>query len=235
VLGGKWQENAGSYGLAIGAVPAKAVPDLLDEIINLYAAGRQPGETFQDWVTRLGKKEVRAILEPFMQVPPYEEKRSFYSDWGDPREFTLGDMGAGECAGEVVSLFSLEIAKAEAEAFEALVALDERDYVKADALAYRAMLAAARALVRNQFLDVGEEPERIVSEFKTRFYDTKLFFDKYASNKFAQYFFQRHEHPPANPDQSLAQRLIEETNLFIEACHACDARMAGATTGGVRM
>jgi hypothetical protein len=74
-----------------------------------------------------------------------------------------------------------------------------------------------------------------VDEFKARFYDTQLFFDKYASNKFAQYFFQRHENSPQSPDQSSAQHLIEEANLFIEACHACDARIAGATTGGVRV
>jgi sulfite reductase (ferredoxin) len=235
VLGGKWKGNAASYGLAVGAIPAKAAPELLDEIVTRYAAERVPGESFQDWIARLGKKEVRAILEPYMQVSAYEEKPALFSDWGDPREFTLGDMGVGECAGEVVSLFSMEAARAEAEAFEALVALDDGDYARADELAYLAMLKAARALVRTQFLDVGDDPERIAAEFKTRFYDTRLFFDKYASSKFAQYFFQRHENPPAGPDQSQAQRLIEEANLFIEACHACEARMAGAMTGGVKM
>ncbi len=235
VLGGKWKENAGSYGLAVGAVPSKAVPDFLDEIVTRYARDRQPDESFQDWITRLGKKEVRLILEPFMEVPSYEEQRFVYSDWGDPRVFTLGDMGVGECAGEVVSLFAMEIAKAEAEEFEALVALDEEDYANADLLAYRAMIKAARALVRTQNVTLGEDPERIVTEFRTRFYDTKLFFDKYASNKFAEYFFERHDNPPASPDRSSAQRLIEEANLFIEACHSCDARMAGGTTGGVKV
>jgi sulfite reductase (ferredoxin) len=235
VLGGKWQENAASYGLPVGAVPSKAVPGLLDELVNRYAGERQPGESFQDWTTRLGKKELRGLLEPYMDVPSYESQGFFFSDWGDPREFTLGDLGVGECAGEVVSLFSMEIIKAEAEAFEALVALDEGDYARADLLAYEAMLKAARALVRTQVSTVGDDPERIVAEFKTRFYDTQLFFDKYASNKFAQYFFQRHENPPPSPDQDSAQYLIDEANLFIEACHACDARIAGATTGGVRM
>ena len=74
--------NAASYGLAVGAVPAKVVPEVLDEIVARYAGERRPGESFQDWTNRLGKK-VRAILEPFM-VAPYEEKPSLYSDWGDP-------------------------------------------------------------------------------------------------------------------------------------------------------
>lgn len=235
VLGGKWQENAGSYGLAVGAVPSKAVPAVLDAITERYVAGRQRGEGFQDWIARLGKKEVKAILDPFTHVPTYEDNPTFYSDWGDPREFSIGDMGVGECAGEVVSLFDLEVAKAEAQAFEALVSLDEGDFAAAAARAYQAMILAARALVRGQFLDVGDDPDRIVAEFRARFYDTHLFYDKYAKGKFAHYLFARHQNPPVLPDRDEAHQQIEEARLFIEAAHACDARIAGATMGGVKV
>lgn len=235
VLGGQWQENGGSYGLAITAVPSKAVPDVLDAITNRYIRERQEDESFQAWTTRLGKKEIRNMLTPFTAVPLYEEKAGFYSDWGDPREFTIGDMGIGECAGEVVSLFSFEVAKAEGVLFDALIALDDGDYELADDKAYSAMILAARSLVRTQFLDVGDNPDDIVSEFKTRFYDTKLFYDKYAKGKFANYLFNRHENPIEVPNQDSAHQLIEEARLFIEAAHACDARLAGAVAGGVSL
>ncbi|MDQ4074747.1 MAG: nitrite/sulfite reductase [Chloroflexota bacterium] len=235
VLGGQWQENAGSYGLAVGAVPSKAAPAVLEALTDRYVKERHNGETFQEWVKRLGKKEIRAMLKPFMDVPSYDEDATYFSDWGDPREFTIGDMGVGECAGEIVSLFSMEIAKAEGEHFDALIALDEGDYALADDRAYQAMLSAARALVRSQYLDVGDDPEDIVREFRHRFYDTRLFFDKYARGKFGQYLFNRHENPNPAPDVDSTQQLIEEAQLFIEAAHACDARMAGAATGGVVM
>jgi sulfite reductase (ferredoxin) len=235
VLGGKWQENAGSYGLAVGAVPSKMAPDVLEAITKRYVAGRERGENFQDWIGRLGKKEVRDILTPFTDIPIYEENKTFYSDWGDPREFTIGDMGVGECAGEVVTLFSFEIAKAEGEAFDALLALDERNYALADERAYRAMLMAARALVRNQNLDVGDNPDTIVAEFRQRYYDTRLFYDRYAKGKFARYLLDRHEKPNPNLTADSAHQLVEEANLFIEACHACDARLAGALAGGVSL
>lgn len=235
VLGGRWRENAGSYGLAVGAVPAKAVPDVLDTITDRYVQGRAPDESFQAWVTRLGQKGVRDLLAPFTQVPAYEQNPGFYADWGDPREFTLGDMGVGECAGEVVSLFSFEIVKAEGVHFDALVALDEGDYRLADERAYQAMLLAARALVRTQFLDVGDNPNDIVTEFRHRFYDTQLFYDRYAKGKFAGYLFQRHEQAHPNPDADTVRQLVDEAQLFIEATHACDARLAGAVTGGVSM
>lgn len=233
VLGGQWKENGGSYGLAVGAVPSKIVPDVLDAITNRYVAEREPQEPFQTWVTRLGKVEVRKMLKPFQSVPKYEENAGFYSDWNDPREFSIGDIGIGECAGEVISLFSFEITKAEGEHFDALLALDEGDYLKADAKAYRAMILAARALVRTQFLDVPDETDAVVSEFKTRLFDTKLFFDPFAKGKFGRYLFNRHNNPPTTPTEESAHQLIEEAQLFIEACHAADARIAAMPAAGL--
>jgi sulfite reductase (ferredoxin) len=230
VLGGKWQENGGAYGLAVGAVPSKKAPEVLDAITKRYVVERERNENFQDWIGRLGKKEVRDMLTAFTEVPLYEADKTFYSDWGDPREFGIGDMGVGECAGEVVTLFSFEIAKAEGVLFDALLALDDADYALADERAYQSMILAARALVRNQFLDVGDDPEDIVMEFRQRFYDTQLFYDRYAKGKFA-----RHENPNPGLDLDSVRQLVEEANLFIEACHACDARLAGALAGGVSL
>ncbi|MEX0599714.1 MAG: nitrite/sulfite reductase [Rhodothermales bacterium] len=228
VLGGEWSNNAGSYGLAMGSVPSKSVPDVLDAITNRFVEDRERGEKFKNWVGRIGKRGVRDILEPFMVNPVFEKNPEFFSDWSDPRIFTLDDLGVGECAGEVVSLFSIEVAKAESENFEAQVALEEGDYAKADHHAYRSMLLAARALIRGDFPDVTEDPDDIVSEFRTRFYDTKLFHDKFAKGKFAQYLFNRHENPPTDPGAEWAHRLIEEAQLFIENAHACDLKINSA-------
>jgi sulfite reductase (ferredoxin) len=227
VLGGQWTNNGGSYGVAVGAVPSKRVPQVLEMLTNRFANERQENETFQAWTTRLGKKEIRAMLDPYMQLSSYELEPSLYTDWRDTREYTLGDIGVGECAGEVVSLFSMEIAKAESKHFDALVALDENNYVKADESAYRSMLSAARALVRTSYWAVSEDPNNIVDEFRTRFYDTKLFFDPFSGGKFAQYLFHRHENPPAVPTADSARQLTEEARLFIEACYACEVRVNG--------
>ena len=88
------------------------------------------------------------------------------------------------------------------------------------------MLLAAKALVRNQYQDVGDEPDRIVDEFRQRYYETELFFDRFAKGKFAQYLFNRHQRAGLTTDADTAHRLVEEANLFIEAAHACDTRLA---------
>jgi sulfite reductase (ferredoxin) len=219
VVGGQWQENAGAYGLALGApVPSKRIPETVDRITGRYVADRLPAETFQAYIKRIGKKAVRDMIEDLTVVPSFDHDPSFYSDWGDPRVYTIGDMGTGECAGEVVSAAEFDMAAAERLVFEGQISLDGGDYREADNLAYRAMLEAARSLVRTQFGDIADEPEAIVREFRTRFYDTPLFPDRYAGNKFAEYLFRRHA-VPAEPTPDRARRIVEEAQLFIEAAH----------------
>ncbi len=123
VLGGEWEHNAGSYGLArrrhsveeysaSGHAPHRALcrrPQALDE-------------SFKDFVKRIGKAEMKKMLDDLTRPPAGD--RSFFSDWGDPREYSLGDMGIGECAGEVVSPFEFDLAAAERELFEAQFAFE---------------------------------------------------------------------------------------------------------------
>ena len=228
ILGGQWTENAGSYGLAVGSVPSKAVPQTIEALTDAYAHGREKGESFQAWIARLGKRNVKELIKPFMAVAPYAEDPSFYSDWSDVREFTIGDLGVGECAGEVVSLFGIEVVKAESQAWDAQVALDEGDPDTAEELAYAAMLSAARALVRTEHIDVSEEPDDIVGEWRQRFFDTERFFDRFAKGTFGSYLVDRHANPPAEVTAELASQRVEEAQLFIEASHACEAREVGA-------
>jgi sulfite reductase (ferredoxin) len=222
LLGGQWTENAGAYGLAVIAIPSKRIPEAVDRITERFVRERGKGETFQSWVKRVGKANIRALLEDLAEIPSYLQDRSYYSDWRDPREYTTGDMGVGECAGEVVSAMEFGLAAAEREAFEAQVALEAGDAPRAAALSLRAMVTAARELVRSQLPDVGEG--EVVKEFRERFYDTKLFFDPFAGGKFAQYFFRAAEAPPAQVTADEAHRRVEEATLFIEAAHACHLR-----------
>ena len=173
------------------------------------------------------------MLADLVPVPARDDAggRAFYSDWGDPREFTLGDMGVGECAGEVVSLTEFDLAAAEAQIFEAQLELEAGRAAAADDRAYRGMLLAAKGLVKAEFIDVGDDPADIIREFRTRFFDTQVFFDKYAGGKFAMYLFRRHEGGPASSAEAV-HRLIEEAQLFLEASHACQARLAARPATG---
>jgi sulfite reductase (ferredoxin) len=228
VLGGDWTHNGGSYGLAVGAIPAKRIPVVVERLTGRYVAERQKSESFQAFIQRIGKVEIKTMMNDLTSIPPHDQNPTIYTDWGDNREFTIGDIGVGECAGEIVSHAEFGLAAAERKVFEAQLALDQNSYQQAGELAYASMLQAAKTLVEEQFYDVPNDADRIVEEFRTRFYDTKLFWDQYAGGKFGHYFLRAHEkvNEPYTTDE--AHRRVEEAQLVIEAAHSCYGKLLAA-------
>lgn len=234
VVGGQWTHNAGAYGLAIGAIPSKNVPEMVQRLTDRYVRERQgEEETFTAFIQRIGKKAVRAMVEQLSPVPAYEVDSSYYSDWGDPREYSIGDMGVGECAGEVVPYVTMALAAAEREVFEAQVLLEQGEANQAADRAYRAMLTAARALVRGKQPNVGEDPEEIVELFRTELVEPKIFHDPFAGSKFAHYLTKAHRDGSEDANHESAHQRIEEAQLFVDASHACDEKMVKAAAPAV--
>ena len=231
VLGGQWENNAGAYGLPIVAVPSKNIPHVVTRLTDRYVAGRYPGETFKEFVKRTGKAELKKMLEDLTHLPAGD--RSYFSDWGDPREYTLNDMGTGECAGEVVSAVEFGLAAAERELFEAQLALEKGEVELAGRSAYSAMLTAARALVTHEFPDVSNDPDQVVAEFRKRFYDTQLFWDPFAAGKFANYLFSAYERTYLGHSEESSRYLIDEAQLFIDAAHSCYNKLGTALAATV--
>jgi sulfite reductase (ferredoxin) len=229
MLGGQWDKNAGSYALAMGAVPSKRVPDLVNALTSKYARDRNGNESFQDWCQRVGKKELKSVVDAFtpavLPAPTFADDPSFYSDWGDPRTYIMS-VAMGECAGEVVSLADFGFTAAETIVFEAQLLLDDGNYHLADQRAYEAMLKAAHTLVQLEWLDAPpDDADVIVNEFRKRFVDTQLFWHKQHGNQFSNYLFNRHDNgPDARFSKETAHKLIEEANLFIDAAHQAHAK-----------
>jgi len=237
ILGGKFHDNAGEYGMPIAAVPSKRVPEAVLSITEFYLRKRERNERFQEFVGRVGKKEIKDLLEDLTKIPAHEVDRSYYSDWGDPREFTLADMGIGECAGEVVSQAEFTLAASERELFEAQLLLDAGRSQEAVKAAYASMVRAAQGLVKTQNPGISEDDDQIIGEFTTRFYDTQLFWDKYAGGKFAEYLFKAKEFIGEGKaaDADRAVQLLQEAQLFIDAAHDCHNKVGGAVPSAVAL
>jgi sulfite reductase (ferredoxin) len=230
LMGGEWENNGATYGLTIGAVPSKRIPEFIDHVTQRDLTERQQGERFKDYVGRIGKKALKGMVDAFSSVPAYAVDRTLYSDWRDPREFTTSDITTGECAGEVVPQIEFDLQAAEQRNFEAQIHLEQNEFQKADEAAYQSMLIAAKGLVRTQLWDLSDDADRIVSEFKTRFYDTQLFQSpdagQYAGGKFALYLLNRHAEHDRLFAADKARHLVEEAQLFIEAAYSCHQRMS---------
>jgi sulfite reductase (ferredoxin) len=227
ILGGQWNENAGSYGLAIGAVPAKNIPTVVDRITDRFLAERQSDESFQKFIQRIGKGELKALFEDLVTIPSHDADPTFYTDWGDAREYTIGDMGVGECAGEVVSPAEFALTASEREVFEAQLLLDKGDYNQAVQRAFDSMVQGASGLLRHLRVPVGDDPGAVVHEFCTHLFDTELFFDPFRGGSIAQYFFDAYETVSTRNtfSQEATHQLIEEAQLFLEGCQSCYTRL----------
>jgi sulfite reductase (ferredoxin) len=223
VLGGEWEHNGGSYGLPVAAIPSKNIPKVVTRLTGRYVEGRNRGESFKDFVKRIGKMELKSLLDDLARPPAGD--RSFFSDWGDPREYSLEDMGVGECAGEVVSAVEFDLGAAEREVFEAQLAFENGHIEQAGRTAYRAMLRGAKALVKINNPGVSEDADQIVSEFRKHYFDTQKFFDPFAGGKFAQYLFDAHRNSGAPYTSDSSRYLIDEAQLFIDAAHSCYNRL----------
>ncbi len=229
VLGGEWGHNAGSYGLPVMAIPSKNIPAAVTRLVDRYASERKRGEMFKDFIKRSGKAELKNLLEDLARPPADPSDRSIFTDWGDPREYSLEDLGVGECAGEVVSAVEFDLAAAEREVFEAQVAWENGQMEQAGKLAYQAMLHGAKGLVKLGYPNISDNPDQIVDEFQTRYYDTQKFFDPFAGGKFAQYLFAAHRKAQEPHTSDSTRYLIDEAHLFVEAAHSCYQRMGTLT------
>ncbi len=244
LLGGSLEENAGSYGLAIGAVPSKRVPEAVDRLLDLYLDERAPAESFRSWVMRVGKKEIKARIKDLLAVPSYEDDPSYYIDWHDAREYSIGDIGVGECAGEVVTLTQFSLANAESRAFDASVIVDDPGATEEEAratagMAYEAMVMAAQGLLKHDDPDVRGDPAVVYARFEREFVDTERFFERFVGAREWGYYQSAHGEGGLAADRAHARRSVEEAQLFIEAAHACYTRLleaqASASGKGARV
>ncbi len=226
VIGGQTHDNAGAYGMPIGGIPSKAIPKTVDRLTDMYLKGREKGENFQAYIKRLGKVELKKSLLDLMEVPAYDQDKSYYMDWGSVREFTTSDIGKGECAGEIVSLTEFGLKAADRENFESQVLLDKKDVIPAAKLAYKAMLTAAQGLIKKFNPDISDDAATIIKEFDERFCQTQVFYDPFAGPRFAHYIFSAQKLDLDHLDEEKTRKLIEESSLFIEAAYACNIRMS---------
>jgi uncharacterized protein (UPF0332 family) len=112
--------------------------------------------------------------------------------------------------------------------FEAQLLLDEQKAQPAADRAYASMLTAAKALTREVYPNLGDDPNEVVSEFRARLHDTKVFHDPFVGPKFAQMFFRAHESRGETETAESARQKIEEAQLFVEAAYAAYQRMVQA-------
>jgi sulfite reductase (ferredoxin) len=140
-------------------LPAKNVPAAVSHVVDLYRRDREEGESLFAFIKRTGKAKLKEELIPHSILPPYAEDPSYYMDWEADQEFSVEDLGPGECAGGAVEMIDNRILEAEQELYQAINK------------AYRAVVAGAKALLVTEGIDPNTDA------------DTLAEFDQFAAGK----------------------------------------------------
>jgi len=165
-LGGSVNGTA-KIGQMIVKLPAKAVPAALSHLIDVYRRDRQPNENLPKFITRMGKSKLKDELIPYTIVPTFKEDSTFYYDWEGEDEFILEDLGPGECAGGALEMIENGILEADQELYQAKLLVEKHQYSVSVNKSYRAVLAAAKAMLVTEGLEPSTDSETFI-EFDSR-------------------------------------------------------------------
>jgi sulfite reductase (ferredoxin) len=148
-------------------LPAKSVPAAVRHLVDVYRRDRKPGETLQGFIARVGKGKLKDELIPYTIVPSYDQDSTYYFDWEGESEFVLEDLGPGECAGGALEMIDDRMLEADQELYQAKLLIDKHQYAVSVNKSYRAVLAAAKALLVTEGVDPATDAETLL-EFDAR-------------------------------------------------------------------
>jgi sulfite reductase beta subunit-like hemoprotein len=99
LLGGYVGQEQVHFGDKALRLPARRAPEATVRVVRRFAAERGAGESFREWMDRVGgAKSIAAELKELDQFPTPEEGPQFYVDYDETGPYEA-EVGAGECAG----------------------------------------------------------------------------------------------------------------------------------------
>ena len=143
-------------------VPAKNVPAAVQHLLDLYRQTRKDGEFLPAFIDRTGKVKLKDELIPYTILPSYQDDKEFYFDWEGDEEFSVEDLGPGECAGGALEMIDNRILEAEQELYQARILVEKHQYAMAINKAYRAVVAGAKAILVTEGIDPNTDADTLM-------------------------------------------------------------------------
>ena len=142
-------------------LPAKNVPAAVSHLLDVYRRDRREGESLHTFLKRTGKNALKEELIGHSILPSYAEDPSYYFDWEAEEEFSLEDLGPGECAGGAIEMIDNRILEAEQELYQARILAEKHQYAMAINKSYRAVVAGAKALLVTEGIDPNTDADTL--------------------------------------------------------------------------
>lgn len=142
-------------------IPAKNVPTAVQHLLDYYRSHRNTGESLPAFIDRMGKHTLKDELIPYTILPTFQENAEFYFDWEGDEEFSVEDLGPGECAGGALEMIDNRILEAEQELYQARLLAEKHQFAIAINKTYRAVVAGAKAILVTEGLDPNTDADTL--------------------------------------------------------------------------
>ena len=218
LLGGEQKGNASSYGLPVSKVAAHRAPEVIRRLTSIYDSEKTNGETFNETMQRLGKKD---IAERLTDLAELGEDDAFYYDNRQPWEY-VKDVGKGECAGEMIDQAEFMLEDGERLIFDASLHLEAERWQEAAECSRQAMKHAADALLSTNGLLLSDGYDT-PAKFRELYLDAGNFIPGVG-----EYYGKAVAEGDAKVTAQRSRQRVEEANLFVEEAHVVYSRMAGS-------
>jgi sulfite reductase (ferredoxin) len=230
-LGGQTSPDSAQFGSLLGKFPAKNCVMLTETLLGVYEKERLPSEGFNSFLSRIGSKRLKEILDPLRHVPSFETDPSFYEDYGHEHEsFAVRRGIKGECAGSTVAetLPTIEAAREQLAQAEALIY--HHEYEAAGLAAYEAAAAAARVPLYQRLVDPFTADEALW-EFENLFVLSGETGDAWEgiASRFEQLKNDVRQTEVYRTPDDAARKLLDEARRFVSYCAVPLSQKAGAT------
>ncbi len=210
-LGGRVNGTA-KIGQMTVKLPARRVPEAISHLVEVYRRDRKPGESLPAFIDRTGKAALKEELIPYTIAPTFEEDPAFYYDWEGDAPFITEDLGPGECAGGALEMMGDRILEAEQEVYQGRLLLEKHQYSVSVNKAYRAVLAAAKALLVTEGLDPSTDSDTF-HEFEQR-----LAVKGVVPASYRDLSAQFGDLGPKDTTQAFAQAKMDFARGFVQVC-----------------
>lgn len=219
-LGGGVSAEHSAIGKSKVKLPAKNIPAAVIEMIKLYREARQgESETFNQFVERYGRDAIGARLEKFTRIPDPQQAPEYYKDFDDERDFSLDDLGPGECAGTVIDMIEHYLRSGSQAAEKAAIAHRRQEYAEAVAQVQSAVMVCCRALLMPFGVDSPHE-EEILKEFQHRVVEQAI-----VTERFENFTEGLGKWAPFDLHPESVQALVELADSFVRECREAYDRL----------
>jgi len=213
-LGGSAAGDGARIGQMTIKLPSKNVPTAITHLVELFRKEREDKESFSHYLGRAGKEKLKRELIPYSIIGDFSDSPENFYDWEEDKEFSIVDLGPGECAGGALEMISDGILEADQELYQAETLAQSQQYAMTVNKAYRAVLAAAKALLVTE----GVEPATDLQTFEEC--EARIIATGVLPSNFSEHLKTIRAFGDKNPTAAFAEEKIRIARLFVEACRS---------------